>query len=536
MLKPLPSFLDTTHWSTSSKTIALVLLSLLAVSPRLFFIDVPFERDEGVYAYISDVIDRGGIPYRDAFDHKPPLVYYLYNLSFRLFGHHVIAPRLVAIFFTAIACLFAFLIVYRITRNKVAGFFTMAFLGLSSTSPAYSGFETNTEIFTLPFLTAGSYYLLIANQRLRYFLLAGLLFGCAFATKQVAITIAYSALFTCAFCTIKPKQILLKSFILFSGGFFIPFGLFSLYFIWHDSFGYFWDYFFTYNVDYATTLSATNSFQLLITRIATISTTDIATLVVFIIGLIAFIKLSKSFFDRAFILSLLIGSLVATAMGRYFYGHYFIVMLPFIAISIGLGVGVATIHIKTWLINSVLLIAFIISLVLYMPYFNMSNANLILRMYGDGNPFYQSVSVGDFLKKVAPANSTAFILGSEGQILFYSGLKSASSIFYFYPLTRHSAIQQTVRSKALYDLKNNLPTYVIQVNSVKSNFLTDYTEPFIIELFSILNDYHPIAVSLFNADSVSTNPDVIEAVSRTTPEGSIIIYERTKPTNDQRIN
>ena len=41
----------------------------------------PFEvkcnYDSEVFRYIGMVIANGGVPYRDAFDHKPPMIYFL---------------------------------------------------------------------------------------------------------------------------------------------------------------------------------------------------------------------------------------------------------------------------------------------------------------------------------------------------------------------------------------------------------------------------------------------------------------------------
>ncbi|GIW08612.1 MAG: hypothetical protein KatS3mg060_3417 [Dehalococcoidia bacterium] len=46
----------------------------------------PFGRDQGIFATIADAILRGQLPYRDAWDHKPPGIDYAYALAFRLFG------------------------------------------------------------------------------------------------------------------------------------------------------------------------------------------------------------------------------------------------------------------------------------------------------------------------------------------------------------------------------------------------------------------------------------------------------------------
>jgi hypothetical protein len=61
-------------------TAALVLLSAVAS------LTWPFGWDQGVFAQVGDVIARGGLPYRDGWDVKGPLVYYLLALSQVSFG------------------------------------------------------------------------------------------------------------------------------------------------------------------------------------------------------------------------------------------------------------------------------------------------------------------------------------------------------------------------------------------------------------------------------------------------------------------
>ena len=52
--------------------IIVLAVAVIALVPRLLFVNILFERDDGAYAYVSDVVNNGGLPYRDAFDHKPP--------------------------------------------------------------------------------------------------------------------------------------------------------------------------------------------------------------------------------------------------------------------------------------------------------------------------------------------------------------------------------------------------------------------------------------------------------------------------------
>jgi len=54
----------------------------------------PFGWDQGIFAWVGDVIVRGGMPYRDAWDIKGPLIYYLYALMQTIFGIQLWSVRL----------------------------------------------------------------------------------------------------------------------------------------------------------------------------------------------------------------------------------------------------------------------------------------------------------------------------------------------------------------------------------------------------------------------------------------------------------
>ena len=81
------------------KLISLVIL-ILAALPTLLY---PLTRDQGAYAYIADLMMQGGVPYRDAWDLKPPAVYFVYWLAFALFGRSEFAVRLLDVLYTLLS-------------------------------------------------------------------------------------------------------------------------------------------------------------------------------------------------------------------------------------------------------------------------------------------------------------------------------------------------------------------------------------------------------------------------------------------------
>lgn len=53
----------------------------------------PLGRDQGVFSWVGDVIVRGGVPYRDAWEVKGPLLYYLFGLLRFLTGPGIVGIR-----------------------------------------------------------------------------------------------------------------------------------------------------------------------------------------------------------------------------------------------------------------------------------------------------------------------------------------------------------------------------------------------------------------------------------------------------------
>src|SRR5688500_4137832 len=58
----------------------------LAVLCALATLSWPFGWDQGIFAWGGEIIRQGGMPYRDAWDQKGPLPYYVYAVAQSVFG------------------------------------------------------------------------------------------------------------------------------------------------------------------------------------------------------------------------------------------------------------------------------------------------------------------------------------------------------------------------------------------------------------------------------------------------------------------
>ncbi len=76
-------------------------------------------RDSGTFAYTGWVIRNGGLPYVDAWDNKPPGVYYLDALAFELFGTSRWALWLIETIFIGLAALVTYNLLRRAFPQRV---------------------------------------------------------------------------------------------------------------------------------------------------------------------------------------------------------------------------------------------------------------------------------------------------------------------------------------------------------------------------------------------------------------------------------
>lgn len=502
------------------------LIAILATTPRMFFLDVPFERDEGAYAYIADVISRGGLPYLDAFDHKPPAVYYLYSLAFRLFGHVVSSPRLLAFLFVAAAGMALFLLVQRMTDRFLPALFAAVLFGLATSSPAYTGFNSNTEIFTLPFLVWGLWFLIDDDPPPMRYALAGLLFGMGMMVKQPVAMVA-CAVFVCKGATLLkyPRRLTLNA-LAYAVGMLIPFAAFAAYFAAKGGLAAFWNDSFSYNFNYVVVLSWRQSLSILGHAMNGILHLDPFTWIAGITGGGVFLAGRASTSHKWHFLAGAVGACFATAMGKYFYGHYFVFLLPFL--STGAGLGLASLmngRFSKVSVTGAMLIVLASSFVLA-PFFVMPAKNLLHIYYGF-SPFHQSIALGQYLKKMSPPNASAYIIGSEPQILFYGGLKSPTRVFYFYPLMTPTRHLSKLREETLAELQRRPPDYVILVNNFSSHAIhSSYGgNPFLIRLFRFFAPYRLTALSTYNHSQVIAGGGELYDRNLLTHANSILVFK-----------
>ena len=78
--QPVKSSFDMISWISAA--VAVLVIFLL----RMRLNNIPFERDEGEFAYMGQIILKGLMPYAEAYNMKLPGTYYMYALIIKIFG------------------------------------------------------------------------------------------------------------------------------------------------------------------------------------------------------------------------------------------------------------------------------------------------------------------------------------------------------------------------------------------------------------------------------------------------------------------
>lgn len=95
-------------------------LAFLLVLVLISMLTWPFGWDQGLFAWVGDVITQGGLPYRDAWDIKGPLTHYAFALAQTIFGRNMWGIRILDILLLAMCCTALFRLVRVLTTEAVA--------------------------------------------------------------------------------------------------------------------------------------------------------------------------------------------------------------------------------------------------------------------------------------------------------------------------------------------------------------------------------------------------------------------------------
>jgi hypothetical protein len=464
---------------------ALVVVLVIFAIVRIRLRNMPLERDEGEYAYAGQLMLQGGPPYHLAYNMKLPGTYAAYAVMMAAFGQTVAGIRIGML----IVLLGNTLMVFSLGRRLfgiLAGTVAAASYTILANRLSTVSLDGHATHFIVLMALAGTLLLLhaIETQRTVALFGSGVFFGLAFLMKQHGILFAVFGFFFWAWSEWKQeaswRRLISRGSILTSG-MILPF-LITCLIIWNAGvFRQFWFWTVSYGATYEKELKFSEGwkfFRAMIPRFA-------RPLNIFLpagLGLTALFWNRRGREHKALILSLALFSFLAVCPGFYFRAHYFLVLLPTVALLAGLGVSAAYEYLRGRNISramSIIPIAFFVLSYLsalrgqrkYL--FKMNPLHVHREMYaGDGFP--EAMAVGDYIRDHSSSQDRVAVLGSEPEIYFYAHRRSATGYIYMYPLMEYQKFALQMQSDMIHEIEDSQPKIVVFVDTLSWYWKPDW--------------------------------------------------------------
>jgi len=441
---------------------------------RIRLLDVPLERDEGEYAYAGQLILQGILPYAEVYNEKMPGISAAYALILFVFGQTHIGIHLGLLLINISTIILIFLLGKRLF-DPLTGVVAGASFAVLSLSQSVQGVFANAEHFVILPAVGGILLLLraIDDNRMKPLFLSGLLLGLAFMMKQNgAFFIAFSGIYLLynqlSRRPIDRSDCVIK-FILFSAGVMIPFGLICLVFLFAGIFDKFWFWTFVYARKYAFIASLHKGLFYFKLRILNIFSSSFPIWVLAGIGLTSIMwnKRFRSF--RFFVVTFLIFSFISICPVLYFRPHYFVLLLPAIALLAGVGISstlglfseIKSLTLKRGILILLVVIPLTFSIYKERKFLFQMNPNEASRSTYGLNPFPESLMIAEYIKKNTSRNDRIAVIGSEPQIYFYSRRRSATGYIYIYPLMQPHKYALKMQQEMIQEIESVSPEILV---------------------------------------------------------------------------
>lgn len=466
-------------WLSSAVTWSVVVLAIaFSAYVRLRLLQCPLERDEGEYAYAGQLILRGIPPYQLTYNMKLPGTYLTYAGLMFVFGETTAGIHFGVLLVNVGAILLLFLLARELFDAHVAALAAAAYSILSA-SYSVLGTAGHATHFVVLFTLPGIWLLWkgLRKDSLAMLFTSGLLLGTAFLMKQQAVFLlafgGLASLFQSApFQSWRWRRVLAHGTTYGAGGI-LPYAVICGWLWYAGVFDKFWFWTVTYAREYVNQVPFQGAAERFLGRFANIMVPNLSIVILSLVGLIVVARSVKRETGRSFfVLGMLLVTILCTCPGYYFRNHYFIVVLPMIALLFGIGsvvslrwaakwrlfitaprvpsiqagsrrrqtgpapepAGIAAYGFLFWPLGVLVIASLIFPIWRQRDLFIYWSAREASRKLYGRNPFPESDVIADYIRSHTTPEQCIAVLGSEPQIFFLAKRISATSYIYMYEL------------------------------------------------------------------------------------------------------
>lgn len=479
--------------SPSAALLTVLLAVIFFGSIRYRLRDMPLERDEGEYAYSGQLLLQGIPPYKLAYNMKLPGIYLAYAATMAAFGETPSALHLGLLLVNAITVFLLYFLTSTLF-GRLAALVAACTYALLSTSTSVMGFEAHATNFVVLPALASIFLLLLAlrsehpsrnsgvppaveqtSHSLSLWLLfsSGLLSGIGFLMKQHGAFFALFCLFYLLWTDWKKKtpRMILGDVAILASGTLLPYLVSCCLLYRAGVFSQFWFWTVSYANEYSK-VGTHRAIRAFLDNSRTVVTPALPLWLLAAVGLSAVFWSQSARRNSVFICGFVLFSFLSLCPGAYFRPHYFVLLLPAIAILAGIAVSAASESLARpsspaylVIIPALIFVGSFFYAVVHqrLLYFHMNPAEVVQATY-DNNAFVPAVEVARYIKNNSPETARIAVLGSEPEIYFYAQRHSATGYIYMYSLIGRQKYTTRMRAEFMRELEQNQPDYLVYVD------------------------------------------------------------------------
>jgi 4-amino-4-deoxy-L-arabinose transferase-like glycosyltransferase len=526
------------YWSYAFLGFVILFFDLI----RIRLLSFPLERDEGEYAYAAQLILRGLAPYQLCYTMKLPGTAAAYALFMAVFGQTATGIHLGLLLVNSATIVLVYFLAERLF-GKLGAVVASASFAYLSLLPAVSGFAGHATQFVLLPAVGGILLLLkaIESEGLARFFWSGVLLGLALMMKQPGILFLLFGTFWLVQSHWPPprdwRRCASQAATLLAGSL-LPFALTCLILLKAGMFHKFWFWTFDYAREYGTVQTFAQGLTDLWSAGVSVVGSAVLIWLIAALGLALMLSDSKTRSHFLFAAGFLAFSFAATFPGLYFRNHYFVLMLPAVAllcagaVTAGTNLLRASAAAEKWAVAPALLflLALGVSILHEEEFFFEINPVAASRKYYSINPFVEALEISDFLRTHSSPEDRIAVVGSEPEIYFYSHRLSATGYVYMYPLMEPQPYASTMQKEMIAEIEASHPRFLIMVDNPLSWLHRDESDPTIVLWFAKYAQagYHLVGL----ADMLKEGTEYHWADAATYRPRSpfrLFVYERSGP-------
>jgi Dolichyl-phosphate-mannose-protein mannosyltransferase len=448
--------------------LALVLLVAFLIRWRLR--ECPLERDEGEYAYLGQLLLDGVPPYGMAGNHKFPGAYIAYAAIMAVFGQTTAGIHLGMLVVNLASTVLLFFLGRRVTGNA-GGLAAAAAWVVMSVSPGVFGNAGHLTHFVMLAVLGGLLLLWRALETGNTWCLwaGGICLGLSVVVRQTSLVFV---LFGLVFFWLAARQSMkhhaAKRAAIVALASTIPVIAMAVWLWLAGVWPQFWRWTFTEAIAYGSEMSLGDGLGQFFRATPPIIGWN------FLIWVGAAAGLAIALVDKSrrswFLAGFFVTGFVAIFPGLYFREHYYIQVLPAVALLFGLAVE------RVWALRSGWryaatagsIAAVLLPVITQRSYFLELPPTGVSRYVYGGNPFPEAIEVARYLEANSAPGERIAVLGSEPQIFFYARRRAATSLIYTYPLMEHHRFAHDLQETMAREIEQASPKFIVFVTAPTS--------------------------------------------------------------------